>query len=61
MIISRTQVRKALQISSFLVALIVAGCDGMKPFVPRDDREEGPEQGIFSGSDGEFNIYGSAG
>jgi hypothetical protein len=61
MIISRTPVRKALQISPFLVALVVAGCDGMKPYVPRDDREEGPEQGIFSGSDGEFVINGSAG
>lgn len=56
MSISRKNLRKALRIGPFLVILMVAGCDGMKPYEARDDREEGPEQGIFSGSDGEFVI-----
>ena len=56
MSISRKNLRKALRIGPFLVILMVAGCDGMKPYEARNDREEGPEQGIFSGSDGEFVI-----
>ena len=41
-----------------LAALVVAACAGYKPYTPRNDREEGPESGIFTGSEGEWVIYG---
>ena len=53
----RTHRRKALWIGSLLVALLVAGCAGIKPYEPRDYRQEGPEKGLFSGSEGEFVIF----
>ena len=59
--ISRTQIRKVLQIGPLLVALMVTGCAGIKPYVPRDDREEGPKQGLLSGPEGEFVLFRSAG
>jgi hypothetical protein len=40
-----------------LLALLVVGCSGFKPFEPRDHREEGPERGLFTGSQGEWVIY----
>ena len=40
-----------------LVALLVSGCTGIKPYEPRDDREEGPKKGLFTGSEGEFIIF----
>lgn len=58
---SRTHIRKLLQIGPLLVALMVTGCAGIKPYVPRNDREEGPKQGLLSGSEGEFIIFGRAG
>ena len=29
----------------------------MEPYSPRNHREEGPEKGVFTGSDGEFVIF----
>jgi len=57
MCISRTHRRKVLWIGPLLVALLVAGCAGIKPYEPRDNREEGMEKGLFTGSEGEFVIY----
>ena len=56
--ISRTHRRKALWIGALLVALLVTGCTGIKPYEPRNDREEGPEKGLFTGSEGEWVILG---
>jgi hypothetical protein len=58
--ISRTLRRKALWIGPLLVVLLVAGCAGIKPYEPRDHREEGPEKGLFTGSEGEFVIFRKA-
>ena len=58
--ISKTLRRKSLWIGLLLVALIVAGCTGIEPYEPRDDREEGPEKGLFTGSEGEFVIFRKA-
>ena len=53
--------RKALWIGPLLVALLViAGCAGIEPYEPRDHREEGPEKGLFTGSEGEFVIFRKA-
>ncbi len=52
--------RKALWIGPLLVALLVTGCAGIKPYEPRDYREEGPEKGLFTGSEGEFVIFRKA-
>jgi hypothetical protein len=55
--ISRTHKRKALWLGALLV---IAGCAGIKPYQPRDYREEGPEKGLFTGSEGEFVIFRKA-
>lgn len=39
-----------------LALLFVAGC-GMEPYEPRNAREEGPEKGLFTESQGEFVIF----
>lgn len=55
---SRKTRGKALWIVALLVTLVViSGCAGIKPYEPRDNRREGPEGGLFSGSKGEFIIY----
>ena len=54
--ISRTHGRKVLWICPLLVALLVTGCAGIKPYEPRDYREEGMERGLFTGSEGAFVI-----
>lgn len=55
--ISKTHRGKALWVGPVLAALLVTGCAGIKPYEPRDDRENGPENGLFSGSAGEFVIF----
>jgi len=55
--ISKTLRRKALWIGPLLVALLVVGCAGIEPYEPRDYREEGPQKGLFTGSEGEFVIF----
>jgi len=40
---------------------MVTGCAGMEPYEARDEREEGPKHGLFSGSDGEFVLIRSEG
>lgn len=49
--------KKNLYASLFLVTLLVTGCAGLEPYKARDYREDGPERGIFTGSEGEFIIY----
>ncbi|QQO56783.1 MAG: hypothetical protein N838_28890 [Thiohalocapsa sp. PB-PSB1] len=50
--------RRGIQSALFcLLALLCAGCTGWAPFEPRDEREEGPKAGLFSGEAGEFVIY----
>jgi len=58
--ISRIHRRKALWIGPLLVALLVTGCAGIEPYEPRNNREEGPEKGLFTGSEGEFVIFRKA-
>jgi hypothetical protein len=43
-----------------LCSLFFAGCAGMQPYEPRNNREEGPKNGLFSGSQGEFVILRKA-
>lgn len=40
-----------------LLAFILTGCSGVKPYNPPDYRNEGTGKGLFSGEDGEFVIY----
>ena len=59
--ILRTHRRKALWIGALLVALLViAGCAGIEPYEPRNNREEDRRMGLFSGSEGEFVIFRKA-
>ena len=61
MIISRIHRGKALWIGVLLAAsLVITGCAGIEPYEPRDHREEGPEKGLFTGSEGEFVIFRKA-
>ena len=53
--------RKAAWILVLLaVLLVIAGCAGIQPYKPRNHREEGPERGLASGSEGEFVIFRKA-
>ena len=56
----RTYRRKVLWIGPLLVALLVTGCAGIKPYDSRDYREEGMERGLFTGSEGAFVILRKA-
>ncbi len=54
---TRTKRRKSGAAAAMLLALLaVAGC-GMEPYEPRNAREEGPEKGLFTESQGEFVIF----
>ena len=39
-----------------LTVVVMAGCAGIEPYEPRNNREEGPEKGLFTGSQGEWVI-----
>lgn len=52
---------RARLVCPLLIALTVAGCEGMEPYDPPNEREDGPQRGIFSGADGEFVLIGSEG
>jgi len=39
-----------------LVVWLFIGGSGFTPYQPRDHREEGPQQGIFTGPSGEYSI-----
>ena len=54
---SGTNGRKVFLIGSLLVGLLFTGCAGISPYEPRDNREEGMEKGLFTGSEGEFVIF----
>ena len=41
-----------------LMMVVLAGCAGIEPYEPRNNREEGPEKGLFTGSQGEWVIMG---
>ena len=41
-----------------LIVAVMAGCAGIKPYDPPNHREEGPEKGLFTGSQGEWVILG---
>jgi hypothetical protein len=41
-----------------LMVVVLAGCAGIEPYEPRNNREEGPEKGLFTGSQGEWVIVG---
>jgi hypothetical protein len=58
--ISKRHKRKALWIVFLLAVLLVSGCTGIKPYEHRDHREEGPEKGLYTGSEGEFVIFRKA-
>lgn len=54
---SGTLGRAVLRFGGLLIAMLLTACAGLKPFEPRNDRVEGPEQGLFSGEAGEFVIW----
>jgi hypothetical protein len=43
-----------------LIVIIMAGCAGITPYEPRNNREEGPQKGLFTGSEGEWVIFRKA-
>ncbi|MDH3593327.1 MAG: hypothetical protein OEM93_00605 [Rhodospirillales bacterium] len=50
--------RKAGPAAALLLALLaVAGCAGIEPYKPHNNREEGPEKGLLTGDEGEFVIF----
>jgi hypothetical protein len=43
-----------------LIVVVMVSCSGIQPYEPRNHREEGPEKGLFTGSEGEWVIYRKA-
>jgi hypothetical protein len=41
-----------------LIVVVMAGCAEIEPYEPRNNREEGPQKGLFTGSQGEWVILG---
>ena len=41
-----------------LMVVVMAACAGIEPYEPRNNREEGTEKGLFTGSQGEWVIVG---
>ena len=41
-----------------LMVVVMAGCAGIEPYEPPNNREEGPEKGLFTGSQEEWVILG---
>jgi hypothetical protein len=39
-----------------LTVVVMAGCAGIQPYEPRNNREEGPQKGLFTGAQGEWVI-----
>ncbi|KKK74160.1 hypothetical protein LCGC14_2886550 [marine sediment metagenome] len=61
MVLNHTMRRKVLWLAALLLALLVIfGCAEIKPYEPRNNREEGPAKGLFTGSEGEFVIMRKA-
>ena len=58
--ISLTHRRKAICIGALLLAalLVIVGCAEIQPYSPPNHREEGPAKGLFTGSQGEWVIFG---
>ena len=49
--------RRKPVVGSLLALLVLAGCAGMEPYEVQNRREEGPQNGVFTGSEGEFVIF----
>jgi hypothetical protein len=59
--LNHTMRRRVSWIGPLLAALLfITGCAEIKPYEPRNNREEGPEKGLFTGSEGEFVILRKA-
>jgi hypothetical protein len=43
--------------AALMISAIISGCSGMTPVDLRNNREEGPEKGLFTSSQGEFVIF----
>jgi hypothetical protein len=43
-----------------LIFVLMIGCGGIQPYEPRNHREEGPEKGLFTGSEAEWVIFRKA-
>ena len=39
-----------------LIVVVMAACAGIEPYEPRNNREEGPQKGLFTGAQGEWVI-----
>ena len=44
-------------VTFFALMVFIVGCSGITPIELRNEREEGPQKGLFSGSAGEFVIF----
>jgi len=43
--------------ASLAALVVISGCSGIQPYEPRNHREEGTKDGLFSGPEGEFVIF----
>jgi len=54
---NRLSVRVRHAVTLLVLAVVIAGCSGITPGELRNEREEGPQKGLFTGSAGEFVIF----
>jgi negative regulator of sigma E activity len=47
---------RRLLLTAAAALVLLAGCAGLQPFEPRNHREEGPAQGVFTGAAGAIVI-----
>ena len=49
--------KRAIHLTLLILLVVMAGCAGIQPYDPPNHREEGPEKGLFTGSQGEWVIF----
>lgn len=52
----KQQGRICWRVTALILLIMATGCNGITPFQPDNHREEGPANGLFTGSTGELTV-----